>query len=212
MKKSLWVLSFFVCLYGFAANAHEAEDMVHYAVPQMKSEPQMKKLDPAEDDLYDGADIKPLSGQLSDAEKLQENSSDLDYIDNTGQMPELPCSDEKLLQEVRDFVYKNVRHRSANSVLEKRSRTLLIKNMHAFEEITEKDLEKNFEANAALIHLKINENREIYKICASRNNKHGDLKNIYLIIYPYINYYKVVVTNLMTTPEKIEDATFLHNW
>lgn len=212
MKKSFRVLSLFLYLYGFPALAQEAEVMVHYAVPQVQSEPQMKKYDPEENNLNDGTDIKPLSGHLSQAEKLQENSSDLNYIDNEKQMPELSCSDEKLLQEVRDFIFKHVRHRSSNSVLEKRSRTLLIKNMHTFEEITEKDLEKNFEANAALIHLKINENREIYKICASRNNRRGDLQNIYLIIYPYINYYKVVVTNLIVVPEKMDEATFLHNW
>lgn len=212
MKKFFAALSFFICICGFSANAQEAEELVHYAVPKMNSEPQIKKLDAAEDDLYDGADIKPLSGQLSQSEKLQENSSDLDYIDNSVEMPELPCSDARLLQEVRDFVFKNVHHHSATSVLEKRSRTLLIKNMHEFEEITEKELEKNFEANAALMYLKINENREIYKICASRNNRHGDLQNIYLIIYPYINYYKVVVTNLIVVPEKMENATFLHNW
>ena len=81
MKKSFWVLCLLLCLYGFPASAHE-EDMVHYAVPQMQSEPQMKKYNPEEDTLDDGTDIKPLSGQLSQAEKLQENSSDLDYIDN----------------------------------------------------------------------------------------------------------------------------------
>ena len=216
MKKSLLALSILIGLICFSAQAQEAiapaEGVVHYAVPKIKSQPQMKKLEAAEDTLYDGAEIKPLPGQLSDSEKLAEDSSDLEYVANMTKLPNLPCSDAKLLQEVSEFIYNNVRHRETHSVLEQRSRTLLVKNLHAFEEINEKDLADNFEANAALMYLKVNERRDIHRICASRNNRYGDFKNIYLIIYPYINYYKVVVTNLITLPENMEKATFIHNW
>lgn len=217
MKKLLLALSLCLCLNSFAVQAQETEDenhngMVHYAIPKTFSPPKMKVLEASEDDLYDGAAIQPLTGQLSENEKLQENSTDLNYTEDNPQRPELLCSDEKLLQEVRDFIYQHVQSKKTNSVLEKRAQTLLVKNLHAFEEIDEKNIENNFEANAALMYLKVNEHREIYRICASRNNQYDAFKNTYLIIYPYINYYKVVVTNLIALPENMADATFLHSW
>ena len=44
------------------------------------------------------------------------------------------------------------------------------------------------------------------------NNDDKSFKNVDIIIYPFMNYYKVVVTNLLTSPENMEEATFIYNW
>ena len=122
------------------------------------------------------------------------------------------CSDEKLMQQIRKFIFDYEQQKPTNSVREKRARILLVRNLNALQEISEKDLRGNFEASAALVSLKINEKREIHRICASLNNHSQKYADVYAIIYPYINYYKVVVTNLATAPEKIDDATFIFSW
>jgi len=165
-----------------------------------------------EDELYDGAEIRPMEKTLSTEEKQQENSSDLDYLDNSTQRPELLCSNERLLQQVKDFIFKFEQKTPTNSVQERRARILLVKNLNPFIEVSEPDIKENFEASAAVINLKINEKREIYRICASKDNESKKYKDTYIIIYPYINYYKIAVTNLAALPENLNDATFIFNW
>lgn len=172
----------------------------------------MKKLLPHEDDLYDGAEIKPLVGTLSDAEKMQEENIGFEYDESKPQRPELLCSDESLRKQVGAFIRKYVENRSAKTVPERRAQLLLVNNLQRFEEIAEDKLKNNFEASAVAMHLKMNENREIYRMCLSSNNKSGRFTNIYILIYPFANYYKVAVTNLAEKAEDFDNATFIYNW
>ena len=137
----------------------------------------------------------------------------MDYVDKEFVLPELSCDNDNLRRQVALFIQNNTKSEE-NSVKSRRSRLLMIKNMHSFEEISEEELEnnKNFKLRAAVAHLRINENREIYKVCESKNNNIGQHDNIYIVIYPYLKYYKVVVTNLMNAPEKIDEVTFTYNW
>lgn len=185
MNKLLLIGSF--CLLSFTALAQEANENV----------------------LPDSAEIKPLTQYMSEAERQQEDSSDLDYIAGETPLPELLCDDENLLQQVKDFIFTSEQKKPTSSVQEKRSRILLINNLHPFQEAAKEDIRGNFEASATVANLRINDKREIHRICVSRNNKSKKFRNTYLIIYPYANHYKVVVTNMILVPEKMDDATFI---
>ncbi len=208
MKKFLLVLSICCCI-AFTVPAAEVNESFHEEQNTSDTE---SILQTGESDLYDGAGIRPIEKQLSPEEKLQEDSSDLNYISKEKKQPDLLCSDEKLMQQIRKFIFDYEQQKPTNSVREKRARILLVRNLNALQEVSEKDLRGNFEASAALVSLKINEKREIHRICASLNNHSPKYADVYVIIYPYINYYKVVITNLATTPEKIDDATFIFSW
>ena len=187
------------------------EMMVHYS--RRSSMPEIKELDEKDDDLYSGAEVLPLNAQLSEEEKQQDLGADLDYIDSEYELPDLSCNNEKLTKNVARFIRDNT-DVEENSVKSRRSRLLLVKNLHNFEEISENDLSNkdNFKTKAALMYLRINRSQVIHKVCASKNNSFGKYSNVYLILYPYGKYYKVVVTNLITIPENLDEATFIHNW
>ncbi len=161
------------------------------------------------EELIDDTSIKPLATHLSESEKLQEETSDLSYIADETPRPDLLCDDADLFKQIKDFIFASEQEKTSNSVHEKRARILLVNNLHSFTEVNEEALRGNFEASAALANLKINERREIHRICASYDNKSQKFKNIYVIIYPYAEYYKVVVTNIMLLPEKMDEATFI---
>lgn len=227
MKKSIFCF-FICCLWVFPAWSEEAENTPNTEEVQAESSvensndlvryvgygkmPEIKELDESEDDLYSGAEVKPMDIKISQDEKQQDPSTDLDYIDKEFVLPELSCNNEKLTKQVALFIQDHLENDEV-SVKGRRNHILMVKNLHNFEEISESDLGKgNFNVRAALAHLRINENREIYKICESKNNTYGKYNNVYLILYPYTKYYKVVVTDLIVTPEKIEDASFIYNW
>ena len=186
------------------------EDIVYTGDDRPVYVPELKELTPEEDDLYDGGEIKPLRGTLSETEKMQKGGGFED--EDEARLPELLCADEKLRTQVGKFIYDFMNKQQKTTVPGRRSQVLLTRNMKAFQEIQDTDLKKNFEASAALMHLRMNENREIYKICASRDNDNKNFRDLYVIIYPFMNYYKVVVTNLLTSPENMEEATFIYNW
>ena len=186
-------------------------DLVHHT--HYGEMPEIKELPKDEDDLYSGAEVKPMTAKISEDEKQQDLSTDLDYVDKEFVLPELLCSDEKLRHQVAVFIQNNTKD-NESSVKGRRSRLLMIKNLHGFEEVSEEELanNKNFKLRAAVAHLRINANREIYRVCESKNNNAGRHNNVYIIIYPYFKYYKVAVTNLMSTTETIDEATFTYNW
>ena len=185
-------------------------ETVHYT--HYGKMPEIKELDESEDDLYSDAEVKPLNIRISEEEKQQDPSTDLDYVNKEFVLPELSCDNEKLTKQVALFIHSHAEN-NESSVKGRRNRILMKKNLHNFEEIKEEDLSKNnFNTRAVLAHLRINENREIYKICESKGNNYGKYNNVYLILYPYLKYYKVVVTNFVVTPEKAENATFIFSW
>ena len=220
MKKFLWLLFLGIMTISTPLAAQEAEvsipenegsveDLVHYGHEEQPYVPEIKELTPEEDDLYDGGEIKPLRGKLSTAEKEQKGGG---FEEDGPRLPELPCSNEKLREQVGKFMFDFTNQQPKRTVPGRRAQVLLVRNMNAFEEVEEKDLKKNFEASAALIYLKMNENREIYKLCSSMNNDDKSFKNVDIIIYPFLNFYKIVVTNLISEPEKMDEATFIYNW
>lgn len=191
-------------------SAEDLSDIVHYT--HHGQMPEIKELDESEDDLYSGSDVKPMEIRISEDEKQQNLDTDLDYVSKEYTLPELSCNNEGLTNQVALFIQGHVNDEES-SVKGRRNRILMVKNMHNFEEINENDVGKNnFNTRAALMHLRINENREIYKICESRDNQFGKFHSVYLILYPYFKYYKVVVTNLISVPEKLDDATFIYSW
>ena len=214
---------FTILLAFFSARAQATEQDSANVSDTEKTEPaeyfagtdfiKLKKISQQEDDLYDGAEIKPLFGTMSAAQKAKEEHIGFEYDENDAKrLQELLCSDEKLWQQVGAFIYKYVQTQSARTVPERRAQLLLVRNLNPFEEITEDALQNNFEASAAAIRLKMNEGREIYRMCVSKNNASKRFANIYILIYPYIMYYKVVVANLAASPEELDDATFIYNW
>lgn len=223
------IIAFLICfLFAMPAFCQEAEseqaepknveneinptDLIHYS--HYADMPKIKELDESEDDLYSGSEIKPLDIKISEEEKMQDMSSDFDYIDKEYELPELLCNNESLTKQVAHFIQSKIKDENESSVRNRRSRLLMIKNLHDFAEISEEELNKqdNFKTKAAIVHLRINESKDIYKICESTDNSFGRFKNIYLVIYPYFKYYKVLVANLMISPEKMDEASFIYSW
>ncbi|MBP5215191.1 MAG: hypothetical protein J6039_01365 [Alphaproteobacteria bacterium] len=162
-------------------------------------------------DYDEEAEIKPLDIQLSAEEKLQENSTDLNFIENETKLADLPCNDEYLAEKVREFILQNTETAKLRSVTEKRSRLLLVKNLHEFEECDEKEAKEHFETSAALVTLRINQNRQIKHICISRGNSSKKFGDIYILIYQELDHYKVTVTNLIKTQATIDNASFIYS-
>lgn len=170
---------------------------------------------PAEEIMfYSGSEVRPLEAEMSYEEKQQENNSDLEDIEEIREPVEIECNSPQLKKQVEDFIYENISQLSTNSTVEKRSRVLLVRNLQDFEEITEDEVDSkdSFTAASALAYLKINRRSSIDKICRSTGNRWNQFKNLYVIIYPYINYYKVVVANVMKSTESLDEATFIYEW
>lgn len=213
MNKSLFAFLTFTVVLADVFSDAKAEEVIRYGsvtneIPQVE----LKK----EDDVFDtSADVKPLAVRMSESERQQENSSDLDYIEDDFQLPDLPCDSKNLKQQVEGFILNSLKEKSVRSVVQKRERILMVKNMPDFEDVTGQkiDAKKDFYAASADAFLRINEHREIKHICKSSNaDAENNFKDVYVIIYPYLNFYKIVVTNLMTSTENLDNATFIYNW
>lgn len=212
MKKFLTAFIFCFGSLIFTATAQETAENIETAIQSDAAENvPAENIEPQADELTDDTSVKPLETHLSESEKMQEEISDLNYIADETPRPDLLCDDENLFKQIKNFIFASEQVKPTNSVYEKRSRILLVNNLHPFEEVTKDALRGNFEASAALANLRINENREIHRICASYDNQSKKFKDIYVIIYPYLDRYKVVVTNIMLLPEKMDDATFIFN-
>lgn len=213
MKKSLFIFLTFVLsltaipVFSQSGNLHFVEKN-GLLLPQGSINP--------EDDVLDaGSDIKPLEKQMSESEQLQEDSSDFDYIDEEQELPDVSCDSENLKKQVKAFVLNNLNQLSTHSVREKRRRILLVKNLSDFVDVTDKKLEgrSSFDAASVSAYLRINQKRTIKHICKSQNDDSDKrLKSLYIVIYQYLNYYKVVVTNLVPSAKEIDKATFIYNW
>lgn len=197
MRKILWML-------GFAS-------LIFSSVSYAETE-QVENSDA--DELYMGSEVKPLEKELSEAERKQQNNEDFDTDVEGEKQPEISCGDEKLLRQVENFIYQKINAKETSSVATKRARLLLVRNMNAFTEISEQDIstDRNFNTSATLAYLKINQKRQIYKICRSLNNKSDKFGSIDIVLYPFAQYYKVVVTNLIPSAEKMDEGTFIYNW
>ena len=190
-----------------------AQEEVINTMPNGDPVPHIYKLED-ESVLPESNDVEPLNIELSEDEKSQENSTGIYDIEENKPMPELECSNPNLIRQVKDFIYNNINRVGTNSVVEKRNRILLVKNLHDFEDITGQELsgKDSFSASSVMAHLKINEGKEIYKLCKSSGNLSKEFANLYVVIYPYAKYYNVVVANLVTSTSNIERATFVYNW
>lgn len=166
------------------------------------------------DAFYAGEEIVPLTKEMSQEEQVEVNTYNYDLVSGEQPLPELDCYSPNLKKQVEDFIYADLNKESTNSAIERRSRILSVRNLSHFIDASDEkiDADKDFLAAASLAYLKINRQREIYKICKSSNNESNKLKNLYIIIYPYLQYYKVVVTNLVVTTNDIDRATFIYNW
>lgn len=162
----------------------------------------------------DGTEIKPLTKELSATELQQENSTDLNNVDDNQPLPELLCSDERLKKQIENFVYTYINKESTGSIIEQRRRYLLARNLHDFAEVSDKDLsaKNNYSAASVVAYLKINENKKIYRICRSSDNNSEKFADLFAVIYRDGSYYKVVVPNVMLSTKNIDKATFVYNW
>ena len=162
----------------------------------------------------DSVEIKPLTKELSATESSQENSTDLSDVDDGSPLSELLCADEKLKKQVENFIYSYINKESTGSVIEQRKRYLLARNLHDFIEVTndKPSSKNNYLAASVISFLKINEVREIYKICRSSGNDNKKFADLYAVIYRDGGYYKIVVPNGINSTKNIDKATFVYNW
>ena len=106
MNKSLFAfLTFTAVLSGVFSEAN-AEEVIRYGVITNEIKPvELKK----EDDVFDtSTDIKPLTVRMSESERQEENNSDLDYIEEDFQLPDLPCDSKNLKRQVENFMLNSL--------------------------------------------------------------------------------------------------------
>ena len=189
------------------------EQVIHTGYDQLG---EIKKLvlEKEEDDLYADSEVQPLNKEMSNEERQNENSTELTNLFDEKKLPELLCSDIGLKKQVEQYIYQNINKHTTRSVVEKRLRVLLVKNLKDFDEITAEEVtgKNKFEALAAIMELKVNRVIPIYRICASKGNDYSKFESVYVIIYADQDYYKVVVANLIPTSDQIDEATFIYNW
>ena len=212
MKKSLFVFLMFALLWtaGKVCLADEPQ-----FVEKLGGKVPMVELKPEDDVFNADTNINELEMQMSEIERQQENRSDLDYIDDELKQPDLPCDSPKLKKQVESFIMNSLNQTSAYSVAERRHRILMVRNLADFEDVSSEKIDgkKYYEAASAAAFLRINQKREIKHICVSKNTNEAEkFKTLYILIYPYLNYYKVVVANLVVSTDRLDDASFIYNW
>lgn len=201
-------------LWEANAKAEAEHEMMNSYFDDVLQTVEIKEMSEETDNAFNAdVEIVPLKKSLSAEESMLEDSSDLSVIDSQP-LTALNCNNPKLKEQVEHFIYKNINQKDTNSVLEKRRRLLMVRNMADFEEIDieQIDSKADFETLAALAYMKINKHIEINKICRSQQNRNDKFKNIYAVLYTVAGYYKVVVTNLMPVTDKMDEATFIFTW
>lgn len=195
------------------SDTEEPMVIIHTGYEQI-GEIKYKELDKSEDDLYADSEVKPLDKKMSPEELTNENNSDLNVLLEDKKLPELLCSDANLKKQVEDFIYMTINKQETRSVIEKRKRILMVNNLHNFKEISSDEItgDNSFEALASIMELKVNRNKQIYRVCASVGNNYDKFESVYVIIYQDNDYYKVVVSNLMPTPNQMDKAVFTYSW
>ncbi len=214
MKKNLFALTILSVL-GFILNCRAADDGQIIREGYSIRETPKVELNIEDDVLDASAEVKPLATRMSKSEQMQETNSDLDYIEENIVLPDLPCDSPNLKKQVEAFMLNNLNKFATNSVIEKRNRILMLKNLPDFKDVSGEKIDSkvNFLAASADAYLRINEKRKILHVCKSSNlNKEYNLKDVYVIIYPYLEYYKVVVANVMNSIEDLDKSTFIYNW
>ena len=135
MNKNLFAL-ITLSVLGFILNC-QAEDVseimrdgyVTKEIPEIELK--------AEDDVLDAStEVKPLTTRMSKSEQMQESNSDLDYIEEDVPLPDLPCDSPNLKKQVEAFMLNNLNMYATNSVIEKRNRILMLKNLPDFVDVT----------------------------------------------------------------------------
>lgn len=110
------------------------------------------------------------------------------------------CNDEKLLQQLRNFLDPYINKKNYSSAINRRRAFLIIKNLKNFEELDLKNINYQEDTLAAdrLVELKINNkfSEEDIKICKASNRFIGE--NIYMIIYKTSDTFKVETINFET--------------
>lgn len=166
-----------------------------------------------EDDLYTDTKVVPMDKEMSDTERSDEDIRI--FNDNEGlKLPALTCDNPALKQQILNFIYQKINKSETRSVIEKRVRALLVKNMQDFKEITNNEIigKNAFNTRAAMMELRVNKHFPAQRVCESKGNEFDGFESIYAVIYEDEGYYKVIVTNFMVSPNKTDDATFIFNW
>ncbi len=166
-----------------------------------------------EDNLYTNTDVIPMDKEMSDTERVTE---DVQIFNDEKEEKSLAltCDNPALKQQILNFIYQKISKNETRSVIEKRVRALLVKNMRDFREITNEEItgKSAFNTKAAMMELRVNKHFPAQRICESKGNKFDNFENIYAVIYEDEGYYKVIVTNFMISPNETNDATFIFNW
>lgn len=224
MKKIIFSLGLILSLSVLPAQAadNEAAESAENITPEVTihmgyekfGEIKKMTMEAQEDDLYADTNVEPLNKEMSEMERNAENLEIFDNSDSKQASEILACDNPALKQQIINFIYQKINKNETRSVIEKRVRALLVKNMQDFKEITnDKIVGKNaFNTRAAMMELRVNKHFPAQKVCASKGNKFDDYESIYAVIYEDEGYYKVIVTNFMTSPNKTDDATFIFNW
>ena len=170
-------------------------------------------LNAEEDDLYTDAEVVPMDKEISDTERITEGIQIFSESENQ-QMPALTCDNPSLKQQVLNFIHQKINKSETRSVIEKRLRALLVKNMQDFKEITNEEIvgKNAFNTRSAMMELRVNKHFPAQRVCESKGNKFNGFESIYAVIYEDEGYHKVIVTNFMVSPNKTDDATFIFNW
>lgn len=118
-----------------------------------------------------------------------------------------PLLFKKVLQKVMDYAATM----STGSTINKRKKALILANINSFEKVDVKNIspETDLKTANALITIKVNKNidENDFTICKQVDSKG---KPLYLIIYPYMDNFKVHIINLDSYSDDYEKISFTY--
>ena len=121
------------------------------------------------------------------------------------------CDTPELFEKVMQRIKAYTSSLQSNSIINKRRNTLLVTNIEGFEEISVEnfDPETDYHTANALITIKVNmhyKNKDITLCRQTGKNTHP----LYLIMYPYLDNYKVHIINLDMHSDDHEKISFIY--
>lgn len=124
------------------------------------------------------------------------------------------CNDEKLLAEARDFVTKYYQKNENMGVMFRRHRHFVLKALQSeFEQenVANYRTQETRPISDIIAELKVNQGvaEENIILCKKQISIKG-MKDIYLLVYPVEEGYKVHVLNLNPKREKTPDSSFIY--
>ncbi len=123
------------------------------------------------------------------------------------------CGNQKLIEKTKEFVIEYYKKNIFQNIFDRRKRHFVIDNIDKFveEDIANYKTEKQRPISDMIIDLKVNKGviEENLRLCKN-SSKNKEASNVYLVIHPENDNFKVHVINLKSKYNIKEDVSFVY--